>query len=89
MALVWAGQDTEGSGEGLRWRQTGISKQDSMLNGGLGVTEELAEGRVYGQRLEKKAMDRVLWVQRGTPRGGTLTFVCNLASCFSSRLVCL
>lgn len=46
----------------------------------------MADGMVAGERLEKKVMERTLGC-RG--QQGTLTFVCSLASCFSSRLVCL
>lgn len=35
---------------------------------GLGVIEALAEGMVAGQKLGRKAMDRVLW--RGRVGGG-------------------
>lgn len=53
---------------------------------GLGIIEALAEGMVAGQKLGRKATDRVLWCWGVA---GILTFVCSLASCFSSRLVCL
>lgn len=36
----------------------GVSKQNSKLNGGLGVTEGLAEGRAAGEIQNKKVMER-------------------------------
>lgn len=70
----------------------GVSKQNSKLNGGLGVTEGLAEGRAAGEIQNKKVMERHSGcggAHPGEVYARVLTFVCNLASCFSSRLVCL